>query len=108
MIVNRINRPKLPLAGNETASILVLLVEEFVERCSAIDETETAGDIRRKAAEWIAPGQCEKAAAGKIGLCRQTDTFNAGAEISAPEIFYVETAAPRVIPGKQFVLTDLA
>src|SRR5262249_51230115 len=108
VIRNGINCPELALVVNDTSSDGVFLVEKLIGRGAAINKADTSRYIRREPTPRITCGQSDEAAASKIRLGRETDAFNTDAKVAAPEILYIGTAAPRIVTGKQFVLTDLA
>src|SRR5262249_17735791 len=81
---------------------------KLIGRGAAINKADTSRYIRREPTPRITCGQSDEAAASKIRLGRETDAFNTDAKVAAPEILYIGTAAPRIVTGKKFVLTDLA
>src|SRR5438874_10825177 len=106
VIVNRINRPIFFLPEHEiprrsgwvaARSVSVFFMKILVERCATLDETETARDIRGETAEGIACGQGEQSTTRKIRFGGKTDCLNAGPEVTAPEIFHVDTTTPGIV-----------
>ncbi len=86
----------------------ILFVEKLVHCCAASDETEPTGNIRSEASPRVARRQRKQSAASEVGLCSEADSFDACAEVFAPEIFYVNTAAPSIVASEKLVLTDLS
>src|SRR5262249_49236510 len=75
---------------------------------AAVNETDATRNVRGKPAERVTRGQRGQTAAGEVCLGSEAKSFNTGAEISAPEIFHVDTTAEGIVPAEQLVLADLA
>jgi len=116
-VFNQVCRQELMLVAHETLSLVArgthyslnesLFIVILVERAATVNETNAAKAVGGKAPKRIASCQCKKATTGKLRFGSQANSFNAGAEVFAEEIFCVNAAAPCVIPREELVLTDL-
>src|SRR5207253_8472988 len=86
IVVNRISGQEFLLMGNETVGVEgVLLMKKLIESRATINEADAAGDIRSKAAERVASGQCDQTASCKIRFRSEAEGFDTGAKVFAPE-----------------------
>src|SRR5207302_3388833 len=97
MIVNRIISDELKFVGHETGGVYMLLVEVAVERRAAVNETDTSSNIGSKTAKRISRCQSHESASRKVRLCSKTESLDAYAKVSAPEVLHISAAAPRII-----------